>query len=106
MSTPEQDERWRVNHAAGMAAAKARTEAHRIPGPAQAELKRRNRERHPCKVKGCKRTAYKGAICKAHWATIPVQSRIAATVAVMAAQRKETEKWHRRFLRELNAKAT
>ena len=88
-----------------MQAAAAKTAARRLPGPAQAHVKRLNREAHPCKVKGCKRTAYKGAICKAHWDTIPMREKIDAHIAMLSAQLKERDKWHRRFLRELNASA-
>jgi hypothetical protein len=97
------NEKWHANHRIGMAAAAAKTAARRLPGPVMAEVKRRNRERYPCKVKGCKRTAYKGAICKGHWDMIPHREKIAATVAVFDAQLKATARHHRRFLRDLNA---
>jgi len=86
-----------------MQAAAAKTAAHRLSGETLARVRRESRERHPCKVKGCKRTAYKGAICKAHWDTIPQQAKAEATIGVMDAQLKATARYHRRFLRVLSA---
>jgi hypothetical protein len=95
--------KWAANHATGMAAARAKTEAARLRGPALAERRRWARERHPCKVKGCKRTAYKGAICRSHWAMIPVRAKVDLVIATMEAQQKTAERFHRKWLRELNA---
>lgn len=94
--------KWAANHATGMAAARAKTEAARLHGPALAERRRRMRERHPCKVKGCKRTAYKGAICRGHWDMIPMRAKVDLVVATMEAQLKVAGDFHARWLRELN----
>ena len=73
-------------------------------GEALAMIRRTSREQHPCKIKGCKRTAYKGALCKGHWDLVPAQDKAQLTIAVMQAQRREAAKYHRRFLRELQAR--
>ena len=51
-----------------------------------------DRERHPCKVKDCKRTAYKGEICRGHWDMIPHRIKIEAHMAVLGAQLKATSR--------------
>jgi hypothetical protein len=95
---------WGEAHAAGVEAAAAKTAARRLSGPALAEHRRLMKERHPCKVKGCKRTAYKGSICKAHWDTIPQRSKVELVVAVIQAEVETAARFHRRFLTELNRK--
>lgn len=98
-------ETWAANHAAGIAAARAKTDARRLRGQALADRRRMMRERHPCKVRGCTRTAYKGAICKGHWDTIPQKDKVELVIASIMAQKKVADRFHARFLRRLNAEA-
>jgi hypothetical protein len=87
-----------------MAAAAAHTASRRLTGQTLADVRRRSRELHPCKIRGCKRTAYKGSLCKAHWSMVPVADRVALTVAAMQAQHATAAKFHRRFLRDVQAR--
>lgn len=94
--------KWAANHATGMAAAKAKTTARQLRGEHYHQVRNRTRELHPCKVKGCKRTAYKGAICRGHWAMIPTRAKVDLVIATMEAQKEVAADFHARWLRELN----
>jgi predicted lipase len=92
---------WQRRHQEGMVAAASKTAAHRLSGETLAAIRRTTRERNPCKVKGCKRTAYKGSICRAHWQLVPHADVIAMQIECMTAQRMIAAKHHRRFLRKV-----
>jgi len=94
--------KWAANHATGMAAARAKTAASTLRGEHYHRVRNHAREHHPCKVKGCKRTAYKGAICRGHWAMIPVRAKVDLVIATMQAQQEVAGNFHDRWLRELN----
>jgi hypothetical protein len=87
-----------------MAAAAAKTARNRLSGDTLTSVRRSAREHHPCRIKGCKRTAYKGALCKRHWDMVPVDDKRALMVETWEAQRAVSAKHHRRFLRELQAR--
>jgi hypothetical protein len=98
------DEKWLANHATGMAAAADKTAAHRLSGETLARVRREARAHHPCRIKGCKRTAYKGALCRGHWNQVPYSDRLECASAAMDAAHRTAAKYHRRFLRELQAR--
>jgi hypothetical protein len=95
---------WAKLQAAGMQAAAAKTAARQLPGEQLAAVRRHNREKHPCGIKGCKRTAYKGALCKGHWDAVPYADKVELMVAAFEASHNVARKYHRRFLRELQAR--
>jgi hypothetical protein len=97
------DAEWRARHAVGMEAAKAKTAARVLRGEHYHRVRETMRERHPCKVKGCKRTAYRGSICRPHYRLIPSREKIPLLIALFDAQAKTTARFHRKWLRELNA---
>src|SRR5438876_2954999 len=97
------DAEWRAKHASGMAAAKAKTAARVLRGEQYHQVRNARRERHPCKVEGCKRTAYRGSTCRPHYRLIPAREKIPLLIALFDAQAKTTARFHRRWLRELNA---
>jgi len=88
----------------GMAAAASKTAAHRMSGETLARLRRQNNERWPCKIKGCKRTAYKGSLCRGHWNMVPQNDKVQLMADTMIAAHNTAAKYHRRFLRELQAR--
>jgi hypothetical protein len=98
------DELWHQNHALGMAAAADRTARNRLPGPVLARVRADNRERFPCKIKGCTRTRYKGHLCRGHWQMVPAIDRLDLSIATMTAAHRTAAKGHARFLRELQAR--
>jgi hypothetical protein len=104
MAAPEGNyARWAAAHAQGMQAAAAKTSRNRMSGETLSRVRAEARKRHPCKVKDCKRTAHKGDLCKAHWQLVPFTDKVALQMAVMDAQITTTAKWHRKFLRQVNA---
>src|SRR5437660_11636077 len=98
------DAAWHEKHRTGMAAAASKTAAHRMSGETLARVRRESNERFPCKIKGCKRTAYKGSLCRGHWSMVPNESKVQLTLACFAAQLDTARKHHARMLRELQAR--
>jgi len=96
-------QRWAELHAMGIAAAAPRTAQRRaeraLAGDQLRDVRRRTRELHPCGIKGCDLTSYKGQLCRKHWALVPYEEKVRLQVEAIQASRKVAEKHHRRFLR-------
>ena len=75
---------WRARHLSGVRAAA-------------------QRPRVPCKVKGCDRSSSKGGLCLQHWRMVPISSKTELIAACFMAERKMAQKYHRRFVREVQA---
>lgn len=54
-----------------------------------------------CGIAGCKRHAYKGRICRKHYALVPYSSRMQLTMDCYRAQLAAARRGHSRMLREL-----
>ena len=67
-------------------------------GAELADVRRRNRERWPCKIKGCKRTAHRGDLCKGHYDLVPLSMSIATQMESVRAAHRVAESWHRKQL--------
>ena len=92
---------WAQNYATGVAAAESKTVRNRRAAQKLAVANRAAGAKRPCGIKGCERHSYKGQLCRKHWAMVPAADKVGLMIACMEAQRKEAERQHRRFLREL-----
>lgn len=52
----------------------------------------------PCGIAGCNRSAYKGRLCRKHYAMVPYSERSKTMIAVTNAQMHEARKAHKRYL--------
>lgn len=87
---------WAKHHELAVEASKARHRASLRPTPHYGT--------RPCKIKGCPRKAYKGDLCKGHWAMVPYSDRARLAADAMMASHAVAKKFHARFLRELQTK--
>jgi hypothetical protein len=53
----------------------------------------------PCGIKGCKRNAYKGRLCRAHYAMVPQDERMGAALDAIQASMQASARRQRRYLR-------
>lgn len=53
----------------------------------------------PCGIKGCKRNAYKGRLCRAHYAMVPQSERSGAMLDAITASMQASARRQRRYLR-------
>jgi len=94
---------WAQAYYTGLTAAAPRTAQRRaeraLTGERLAAVRSRSRELHPCGIRGCTRTAYKGELCRTHWNMVPYSEKVQLQLDAMTAVRTVTRKHHRRFLR-------
>jgi hypothetical protein len=82
-----------------MRAAEPYTQARR---QAQQQVAVHNRARGSltlCGIKGCKRHAYKGRLCRKHYDLVPYSERVGAYMVGVNAQMRAVARHHRRYLR-------
>ena len=106
MSAVAQDdwiERAAENWKAGVRAAASKTAAHREAARAVAVANRAEGQKRPCGIKGCKRSSYKGRLCRKHYELVPWELKIGLYCHCIAAEMRAAERWHRRYLPAVRA---
>ena len=56
-----------------------------------------------CGIKGCKRAAHRGQLCRAHYQLVPHEMKVGAMIAVMRASHFTAKREHRKQLAYVRA---
>jgi hypothetical protein len=103
----EWDERAKA-WAQGMRLAAPHIRTRQIAAQPMAVANRAKGAKTLCGIAGCKRHAYKGRVCRKHYALVPHELRMGAWIAGVTAEMRAVERHRRRYLpavRELLAEA-